>query len=64
MAFSYHIVFHEVPVAENHQQLDRLLDTAIIQLRGQEYTEQEADSVDHAQGANQPSRRREGFTAS
>ena len=41
LAFSYQIVFSEVSVAENHQQLDRLLDTAILQLRGQEDTEQE-----------------------
>ena len=41
LAGSYKTAFHEISVAENPQQLDRLLNTAILQLRGEEEEEQE-----------------------
>ena len=41
MARSHKVAFHEISVAENPQQLDRLLNPAILQLRGEEEEEQE-----------------------
>ena len=41
LASSYKIAFHEISVAESPGQLDRLLNTAILQLRREEDTEQE-----------------------
>ena len=41
LASSYKLVFAEISVAESPQQLDRLLNTAILQLRGEEDAEQE-----------------------
>ena len=41
LASSYKIAFHEISVAENPGQLDRLLNSAILQLRREEDTEQE-----------------------
>ena len=38
LSFFYNIAFHEVSVAESPLQLDKLLDTAILMLRGEERT--------------------------
>jgi hypothetical protein len=41
LASFYKIAFHEISVAENPQQLDRLRNTAILQMRREEDSEQE-----------------------